>query len=128
MAKKRVHEIAKEQGLTSKEVIKALTDAGVYVRAASSAVEERDIRRAFPNGAKAAPAPEPAPAPQESAVEEEPAAEPAAPAKRPRAKAVKAGGRAATPDAAEAAKTSEAAPAPKAKAAAPKPKAPPAPE
>src|SRR5207249_7014511 len=53
MAKKRVHEIAKEQGLTSKEVIKALTDAGVYVRAASSAVEERDIRRAFPNGSKA---------------------------------------------------------------------------
>src|SRR5947207_642796 len=62
MAKKRVHEIAKEQGLTSKEVIKALTDAGVYVRAASSAVEERDIRRAFPNGAKAPEAPKAKPA------------------------------------------------------------------
>src|SRR5213592_4392786 len=70
MAKKRVHEIAKEQGLTSKEVIKALTDAGVYVRAASSAVEERDIRRAFPNGAKAAPAPpKEAPEPEKEAPE-----------------------------------------------------------
>jgi translation initiation factor IF-2 len=50
MPKKRVHEIAKEQGLTSKEVLAAFKDAGVYVKAASSTVEERDIRRAFPNG------------------------------------------------------------------------------
>src|SRR3954454_25044070 len=57
MPKKRVHEIAKEQGLTSKQVLAALKDAGVYVKAASSTVEERDVRRAFPNGAKAAPAP-----------------------------------------------------------------------
>jgi Translation initiation factor IF-2, N-terminal region len=54
MPKKRVHEIAKEQGLTSKEVLQALKDAGVYVKAASSTVEERDIRRAFPNGSKVA--------------------------------------------------------------------------
>src|SRR6476661_7221408 len=49
MPKKRVHEIAKEQGITSKEVLAAFKDAGVYVKAASSTVEERDIRRAFPN-------------------------------------------------------------------------------
>src|SRR5947208_12521612 len=52
MPKKRVHEIAKEQGLTSKEVLQAFKDAGVYVKAASSTVEERDVRRAFPNGAR----------------------------------------------------------------------------
>ena len=40
MPKKRVHEIAKEQGLTSKEVLQAFKDAGVYVKAASSTVEE----------------------------------------------------------------------------------------
>src|SRR4051794_21729793 len=50
MPKKRVHEIAKEHGLTSKEVLAAFKDAGVYVKAASSTVEERDVRRAFPNG------------------------------------------------------------------------------
>src|SRR5882757_4517372 len=54
MPKKRVHEIAKEQGLTSKEVLQAFKDAGVYVKAASSTVEDRDIKRAFPNGARAA--------------------------------------------------------------------------
>src|SRR4051795_3469957 len=53
MPKKRVHEIAKEQGLTSKEVLQAFKDAGVYVKAASSTVEERDVKRAFPNGAPA---------------------------------------------------------------------------
>jgi translation initiation factor IF-2 len=90
MPKKRVHEIAKEQGLTSKEVLQAFKDAGVYVKAASSTVEERDIRRAFPNGARAAAAVEEKPA---EAAEEKPA-KPATddkPAKAavPRAKATK---------------------------------------
>ena len=40
MARKRVHEIAKAQGLTSKEVIAALRGAGVEVKAAASSVEE----------------------------------------------------------------------------------------
>ncbi len=40
MAKKRVHEIAKARGLTSKEVIAALNAAGVEVKAAASSVEE----------------------------------------------------------------------------------------
>src|SRR3954447_12585583 len=60
MPKKRVHEIAKEHGLTSKEVLAAFKDAGVYVKAASSTVEERDVRRAFPNG----PPPKPPEAPK----------------------------------------------------------------
>src|SRR3954453_6750800 len=50
MPKKRVHEIAKEQGLTSKQVLEAFKDAGVYVKAASSTVEEREGRRGFPKG------------------------------------------------------------------------------
>src|SRR6187200_3424716 len=70
MPKRRVHEIAKEQGLTSKEVLAAFKDAGVYVKAASSTVEERDVRRAFPNGAPARPlAEEPAKTPEKVAPE-----------------------------------------------------------
>jgi len=41
MAKKRVHEIAKAKGVTSKEVIAALQAAGVEVKAAASSVEEK---------------------------------------------------------------------------------------
>src|SRR6478736_5615269 len=100
MPKKRVHEIAKEQGLTSKEVLQAFKDAGVYVKAASSTVEERDVRRAFPNGApkKAAAAPKEekkAPEPEAKAPEAEatPAEAPErsedGKAKVPRAKAIK---------------------------------------
>jgi translation initiation factor IF-2 len=40
VAKKRVHEIAKQQGLTSKEVLAALQAAGVEAKAAASSVEE----------------------------------------------------------------------------------------
>ena len=40
MARKRVHEIAKAQGLTSKEVLAALQAAGVEAKAAASSVEE----------------------------------------------------------------------------------------
>jgi len=42
MAKKRVHEIAKAQGLTSKELLAALKAAGVEAKAAQSSVEESD--------------------------------------------------------------------------------------
>src|SRR3954453_2705467 len=98
MPKRRVHEIAKEQGLTSKEVLAAFKRAGVYVKAASSTVEERDVKRAFPNGvpAKAAAPPkeEKKPKKAEAPVAEAPAA--ATPertddgkAKVPRAKAIK---------------------------------------
>ncbi len=40
VAKKRVHEIAKAQGVTSKELIAALGSAGVEVKAAASSVDE----------------------------------------------------------------------------------------
>src|SRR5437660_12002209 len=63
MAKKRVHEIAKERGISSKEVLAVLQRAGLDVKAAASSVDEQDIARAFAsgsdgssNGADAAPA------------------------------------------------------------------------
>ena len=40
MSKKRVHEIAKEQGLSSKELLEKLQAAGVEAKAAASSVEE----------------------------------------------------------------------------------------
>jgi translation initiation factor IF-2 len=53
MAKKRVHEIAKERGITSKEALAALKQAGLEVTTASSSVEEADAAKAFANGASA---------------------------------------------------------------------------
>src|SRR2546425_10209303 len=53
MAKKRVHEIAKERGISSKEVIATLQRAGFDVKAAASSVDESDIAKAF-NGGEAA--------------------------------------------------------------------------
>jgi translation initiation factor IF-2 len=47
MAKKRVHEIAKAQGITSKEVLAALKAAGVEAKAAQSSVEESDALAAL---------------------------------------------------------------------------------
>ena len=57
MAKKRVHEIAKERGITSKEALAALKKAGLEVTNASSSVEEADAAKAFANGASATEAP-----------------------------------------------------------------------
>ncbi len=62
MAKKRVHEIARERGMSSKEVIATLQKAGLDVKAAASSVDENDVARAFNGGA--APA-EPKPKPQQ---------------------------------------------------------------
>jgi len=47
MAKKRVHEIAKERGISSKEVLVVLQAAGFDVKAAASSVDEGDIQTAF---------------------------------------------------------------------------------
>ncbi|HMA26556.1 MAG: translation initiation factor IF-2 [Solirubrobacterales bacterium] len=47
MAKKRVHEIAKAQGLSSKELLAALKAAGVEAKAAQSSVEESDALAAL---------------------------------------------------------------------------------
>jgi translation initiation factor IF-2 len=47
VAKKRVHEIAKAQGLASKEVLAALKSAGIEAKAAASSVEEADALKAI---------------------------------------------------------------------------------
>jgi translation initiation factor IF-2 len=65
VAKKRVHEIAKAQGLSSKELLAALKAAGVEAKAAASSVEEADAMKAIAaaegnGGAAAAPKAEPA--------------------------------------------------------------------
>src|SRR5207237_530032 len=102
MAKKRVHEIAKERGISSKEVLAILQKAGFDVKAAASSVDEGDIAKAFggdadgangadaSNGADAAPAApgaaQAAPAPREGAPPPDPqAGQPgdAQPAQRP---------------------------------------------
>jgi translation initiation factor IF-2 len=53
VAKKRVHEIAKAQGVTSKELLAALKAAGIEAKAAASSVEESDALQALsgPKGA-----------------------------------------------------------------------------
>jgi translation initiation factor IF-2 len=79
VAKKRVHEIAKAQGLSSKELLAALKKAGIEAKAAASSVEEADALKALSgNGAtatKAAPKAEAAkPAPAQPKAEAKPAA------------------------------------------------------
>src|SRR5438132_3106485 len=84
MAKKRVHEIAKERGISSKEVLAVLQRAGLDVKAAASSVDEQDIARAFAsgsdgssNGADAAPAEPEAPEDGDRAAGSAPPAPPA---------------------------------------------------
>src|SRR6478609_1567285 len=88
MAKKRVHEIAKSQGMTSKEVLAKLQAAGLEVKAAASSVEEADALKVL-NGNGAAPAAEkPAPQPAAPKADGQAAAAPAAAAQpRPAAPA-----------------------------------------
>ncbi len=74
MSKKRVHQIAKEQGLSSKELLEKLHAAGIEAKAAASSVEEALALKAL-GGSSAAAKNGTAPAPAASA----PAA-PAAPA------------------------------------------------
>jgi translation initiation factor IF-2 len=50
MARKRVHEIAKEHGLTSKELLAKLNAAGIEATAAASSVEEADALKVLGNG------------------------------------------------------------------------------
>ena len=52
MARKRVHEIAKAQGLTSKVVLAALKAAGIEATAAASSVEEAEALKALTGAAK----------------------------------------------------------------------------
>ncbi|MGV0750327.1 translation initiation factor IF-2 N-terminal domain-containing protein, partial [Mycolicibacter minnesotensis] len=84
MAKARVHELAKELGVTSKEVLARLSEQGEFVKSASSTVEApvaRRLRESFGGGkpapkaeapavpapAKAAPAPAATPGPAKPA-------------------------------------------------------------
>jgi translation initiation factor IF-2 len=55
MSKKRVHEIAKEQGLSSKELLEQLHAAGVEAKAAASSVEEAVALKALGGSDAAAP-------------------------------------------------------------------------
>jgi translation initiation factor IF-2 len=92
MSKKRVHEIAKENGLSSKELLEKLKAAGVEAKAAASSVEEAVALKALAGAATSAPessngAPTPAAAPSgassaPAAVAERPA-KPAASAPKP---------------------------------------------
>ncbi|WP_237222265.1 translation initiation factor IF-2 [Rothia nasimurium] len=115
MAKPRVHEIAKELGIPSKEAVAKLQELGEFVKGASSTLEPpvvKKLRAAFPKAAASAEAP---------AAEKKDAAAPKAAAPKPGASAPKPGAGAPKPGAAAPKPATPAAPA------APKPAAEPAP-
>jgi translation initiation factor IF-2 len=106
VAKKRVHEIAKAQGLSSKELLAALKQAGIEAKAAASSVEEEQALQAISaaeadGGAATATKPKAkaAPAAPKPTAKSQPKADGAATATaKPAAKAQpKAGGAAAKP-------------------------------
>jgi translation initiation factor IF-2 len=57
MAKKRVYEIAKERGVSSKELLAALRKAGLDVKAAASTVDEAEAQRVLSSDGAATPSP-----------------------------------------------------------------------
>src|SRR5438270_447459 len=84
MSKRRVHEIAKEHGLSSKELLEKLKAAGIEAKAAASSVEESVAQKVLDGGGSAASTSSngaPAAAPGAGAVgdAERPAPAPAAP-------------------------------------------------
>jgi translation initiation factor IF-2 len=82
MSKKRVHELAKEHGLSSKELLEKLKAAGVEAKAAASSVEEAVALKALGHdGSAAAASSNGAPAPTPAAATPAPAPPAAAPAK-----------------------------------------------
>ena len=120
MSKKRVHEIAKEHGLSSKELLEKLRAAGVEAKAAASSVEESAALKALGADGASAPASSnggPAPAPA-SASTEPPASD--GPAERPKSETAARPAAPATPASAPAASAAHApdAPGPAATAAA----------
>ena len=65
MAKVRVHELAKELGITSKEALSTLKDLGEFVSSASSTIEPpvvKKLRNAYPGAGKSAAKPGSTPA------------------------------------------------------------------
>ena len=125
MAKVRVHELAKELGIPSKEALSKLKELGEFVSSASSTIEPpvvKKLRNAYAGSAPAGDAKKPAAKP--AAGTAKPAATPAAAPKAPAPKPGSAAPKPAEAPQAEAPKPAEAAPAPKAeapKADAPKP-------
>jgi len=123
VAKVRVHELAKELGITSKDAVTKLQELGEFVRSASSTIEApvvRKLRNAYPDAPAASKSEAPASAPQASAspaaTRPAPAPGPAAPkAAEPKAEAPAPA--AAAPAAAPAAPAAPAAQAPAAPAA-----------
>ncbi|MEV6899876.1 translation initiation factor IF-2 [Amycolatopsis sp. NPDC051372] len=88
--KARVHELAKELGITSKEVLAKLKEQGEFVKSASSTVEApvaRRLRDAYPakGGKKSGPTPGPRPMPPAPGSGNSNAAAPAPQAPRPAA-------------------------------------------
>ena len=80
MSKKRVHEIAKAEGVTSKELLAALNAAGVEAKAAASSVEVEVAKKALTaagNGSAPADTKAPEPAPAKPAAKKDAAAKPA---------------------------------------------------
>src|SRR6476646_10803520 len=80
MAEKPVHKIAKERGLSSRDVMEALRDGGLTVTAAADLVDEAEVEKIMgPNENGAAPAAAPvskkpaAPAPEPVAAQPPPA-------------------------------------------------------
>jgi translation initiation factor IF-2 len=84
--KKRVHEIAKEQGLTSKDLLEKLHAAGIEAKAAASSIDEAAALKALGSNGASAPTPAAiaatadAPSPTATATAEPPGAPPADPA------------------------------------------------
>src|SRR5918999_1301944 len=82
MARPRVHEVAKELGLTSKEVLAHLEKIGHPAKSHSSAIDEAiadRLRTDLGNGAAPAATEAPAPAPKKAAANPKPAPAPAKP-------------------------------------------------
>ncbi|HEV2973361.1 MAG TPA: translation initiation factor IF-2 N-terminal domain-containing protein, partial [Solirubrobacteraceae bacterium] len=73
---KRVHQIAKEQGLTAKELLALLREAGHEVKAASSNVDEALALKVLPNGGNSAAPEAPAAAAPTAAPQSRPEAAP----------------------------------------------------
>ncbi|WP_237186869.1 translation initiation factor IF-2 [Rothia nasimurium] len=124
MAKPRVHEIAKELGIPSKEAVAKLQELGEFVKGASSTLEPpvvKKLRAAFPNAGASAEAP----AAEKKAATPASAPKPGASAPKPGASAPKPGAAAPKPAAPAAPKpVAEAAPATEKKDAAAKPAGP----
>jgi translation initiation factor IF-2 len=80
MSKKRVHEIAKEQGISSKELLEKLHAAGVEAKTASSSVEEAAVLQALGNETP----PSPSATPTSAAVASAPASTATATASPPK--------------------------------------------